>query len=115
MSDNQFACSLQFMESWRATSEQIDVLLDKMTEYLVTAGVEGLRMGGALTDGSLDIAFRVPAVAGGGQSDSLLGLALVVRALNSGRVSAPGWPDDEVVDGAIASVRVLEFSLIEAA
>jgi hypothetical protein len=106
MSEDRFACSLQFTDAWRATSEQIDTLLVKMTESLLEDNVSGLTLSGTLADGSLDVFFDSPVYPDGKTGGAVLGLVFVVRALNRGRVSVPGWPDDDAVDGAIASVSV---------
>ncbi len=112
MSDHQFACSLQFADSWRATPEEIDTLLLKMTHSFLKDGVTGLTVSGVLSEGSLDVLFDSPLYPDGRAGGAVLGLAFVVRALNRGRVSVPGWPDDEVVDGVIASVSVKEAALV---
>jgi len=113
MSSRRFSCSLRFAHAYRATQDEIATLLDKMTDSFCGDGVVGLSMGGDIQAGTLEITFEPPPspITDEEDGDSLWGLALVVRALNCGRISAPGWPDDEVVDGAIASVTVREFSL----
>ena len=111
MSEPRFSCNMRFKDTWRATPDEMDTLLVKMTESFTSYGVRNLKMGGDLVLGLLDVAFDPPQLAGDDFEDSLKGMALVVRALNNGRVSAPGWPDDEVVDGAIASVQVRDICL----
>jgi len=99
--DQQFACALQFADAWRATPEQIDTLLVKMTQSFLKDGVTGLTLSGALEDGTLEVLFDAPQYPNGQKGGAVLGLVFLVRALNRGRVSVPGWPDDAAVDGAI--------------
>ena len=110
MTMRHFSCSLKFAGAWRATPDQIDSLLDAMAGSFSQAGVEQLRMGGDLQAGSLDLSFCVPEVTDPEGPDLLDGIKLVVKALNSGRVLAPGWPTNEIIADAIASVRVLALS-----
>jgi hypothetical protein len=111
MSTCAFACSLKFTDAWRASPAEIDTLFVKMAKVFADAGVEGLRFGGNFDEGLLDIEFDQPAPLDGSEIDSLWGVKLVVKALNSGRVSAPGWPGDDVVDSAVASVAVRDVAL----
>jgi hypothetical protein len=113
MTPPRFSCSLRFAHSWRATPEEIDALLGAMISSFSASGVEGLDIGGNIELGTLNLSFFPPANVGpADDEDSLDGVALVVRALNRGRVSAPGWPSDEVIEDAIASVIVKECALV---
>jgi hypothetical protein len=109
MSKDKFSCSLKLAHAWRATPDEIDVLLSKMRESLTASGVQGLSFSGDIELGHLDVMFDFSSTPG---DDSLNALELIVKALNHGRVSAPGWPDDEVVDGAIGSVTVRALAIV---
>lgn len=106
-----FRSSLQFNDSWRASREQIDALLTAMISSLQSQNARKIDISGNIVEGRLDVAFDIAEVArdqfhaGLRDDDFLVALVLVIRALNAGRVSAPGWPDDKVTDGAIASIR----------
>lgn len=107
MTTPSLSCSLTFSDSWRATREEMTRLIKILFDSLSQDGVQCLTIGGDISEGSLNIDFDIP----GATEDSLVGMSLVVKALNKGRVSAPGWPDDHVIDTAIASVEVRELSL----
>jgi len=111
-----FSCELVFQHAWRATRSEMDQLVDTMVSSLTVSGVKKLSIGGDITEGTLHLQFANPAETDvdTDSDDSLVAVAIVVRALNSARVSAPGWPDDDVIDEAIAQVKVREFGLIAA-
>jgi hypothetical protein len=112
MTTSRFHCSLRFADAWRATPDEINTLLEAMLASFSISGVEGVTIGGDIQAGSLDLSFGLPpAVVADGDEDSLPGMMLVVKALNAGRVLAPGWPTNEDIKDALASVRVRELSL----
>lgn len=101
----RFACSLVFRDAWKATPREIDQLVSTMISSFAKDAVTGLSFHGDISDGTLDVHFDAPTTSEG---DTLACIDLVVRALNAGRVDAPGWPNSEVIDHAIASVSVRE-------
>ncbi len=109
----QFSCFLQFSDVWRASLDETDALLRKMMTSLSGDGVSRLSFSGDLGTGSLQVTFMQPDDASP-TTDLFRCVELVVKALNSGRVSAPGWPNDEVIDGAITSVAIKGCSLAAA-
>ena len=116
MSTSRFVCVLQFAHSWRATRDEINALLEALIDSLTASGVATLQIGGDLSQGTLRLEFESPSANEADDTDdSLVAIGLVVKALNSGRVSAPGWPDDAVIDDAIGSVKVNKFALLTAA
>jgi hypothetical protein len=111
MNSQKLIISLKFADAWRATPDEIGVLLDKMTESLIGSGVDGLSFSGDLEVGDLIVAFDWDTSR---DEDSFEGFKLVVKALNAGQVLAPGWPDDQVVADAIASVKLAGMGVLAA-
>lgn len=92
----------------------MDSLARAIIVSLSAARVEDLAISGDISEGTFSISFGRTADAEPFTDDSLDAVGLVVRALNAGRVSAPGWPDDAVIDEAIATVKIRHFGLVPA-
>ena len=101
----KFECSLFFRDSWRATPEEIDMLVERMIDSITSEGITGLSFHGDIGAGTLSVRFDAPTTS---EEDSLTCVGIVVRALNAGCVEAPGWPSNGAIDHAIASVSVRE-------
>ncbi len=110
----RFACELAFADAWRATRQEMGGLVDALVVSLTASGVRNLSIGGDIADGTFHLGFNCPE-SDPANDDSLAAVAIVVRALNGARVSAPGWPDDHVIEKAIVTVKVREFGLVTAA
>lgn len=112
---SNFTCKLAFTHAWKASRMEMDALVCALISSLTESGVAALAISGDISEGTFGLEFSLPLAVDAGADDpddSLRAVGLVVRALNSGRVSAPGWPDDAVIDDAIASVKVQAFGLV---
>ena len=104
-----YECSLILRDSWKVTDDTLDRLLVAMIESLESNDACKIRIHGDQRKGSFEVEFEVATPDDSPFDGPRHAFSLTIQALNAARLSAPDWPDDNVVDGAIGTVTVKKF------
>lgn len=109
---NRLRSTMTVLGSWSASMPEVMTFVDSMVAHLEELGCSAVRVDGTVATGEFFCEFEIPADTDGEMALLRQGGIYTVLALKASSVAAPGWPDGDIVEGAIASVDIRELVLV---
>jgi len=109
---SRFRSTMTVIDSWQASTDEVVAFLDAMITSLTKSGCSGIRVDGQVRSGEFFCEFDLPNDGRDERAALHHGVVLTILALKSAKVAAPGWPDGDTVEGAVASVNIQELASV---